>query len=183
MTRLTAKQERFCQEYLIDFNASAAARRAGYSEKSARATAERNMQKVDIKARIRELQQPYKEELDISVERVLRELASIAFAKSKQFMSWDSNNVTLISSDLLSDDDAAAVSGVTYTSTETQFGGSVRVDLKFHDKVRALQLLCDRYLSTDFAIDVLRRQGYDVIPRSLPPSESPQPAPDPEALS
>jgi phage terminase small subunit len=49
---LTAKQERFCQEYLIDFNATQAAIRAGYSKKTARPTGAENMTKHDIKARI-----------------------------------------------------------------------------------------------------------------------------------
>ena len=45
---LTEKQKRFCDEYLIDLNATQAAIRAGYSERSARQIAERNMTKDDI---------------------------------------------------------------------------------------------------------------------------------------
>lgn len=171
--KLTDKQEAFCREYLVDFNATQAAKRAKYSEKTAKQSGTENLAKPAIQARIAELQKPFKEELDISAERVLRELSAIAFASPKEFMSWDSNNVTLISSDLLSDAQAAAVSGVTYTSTETQFGGSVRVDLRFHDKVRALQLLVDRWLDLDFAVALLDRRGYQIVPKALPPAEPP----------
>ena len=49
MAKLTAKQQRFCDEYLTDLNATQAAIRAGYSEKTARQTAAENMSKPYIK--------------------------------------------------------------------------------------------------------------------------------------
>lgn len=48
MTKLTAKQERFCREYIIDLNATRAAIRAGYSEKTANRIASENLSKLDI---------------------------------------------------------------------------------------------------------------------------------------
>lgn len=48
MAELTAKQQRFCDEYLIDLNATQAAIRAGYSEKTARAIACENLTKPYI---------------------------------------------------------------------------------------------------------------------------------------
>ncbi|MEA1921167.1 MAG: terminase small subunit [Pseudomonadota bacterium] len=50
--RLTPKQQRFCEEYLIDLNASDATRRAGYSPKTAFRSGQENMQKHAIKAAI-----------------------------------------------------------------------------------------------------------------------------------
>lgn len=49
MAKLTAKQQRFCDEYLIDLNATQAAIRAGYSKRSARQIADLNMSKHDIR--------------------------------------------------------------------------------------------------------------------------------------
>lgn len=49
MAKLTAKQKRFCDEYLIDLNATQAAIRAGYSKKTARAIANENLTKPAIK--------------------------------------------------------------------------------------------------------------------------------------
>ena len=49
MAKLTAKQQRFCDEYLIDLNATQAAIRAGYSEASARQMGTQNMSKPSIK--------------------------------------------------------------------------------------------------------------------------------------
>lgn len=48
--KMTAKQMRFCDEYLIDLNATQAAIRAGYSKKTARAMGAENLTKPDIKA-------------------------------------------------------------------------------------------------------------------------------------
>lgn len=49
---LTAKQQRFVEEYLVDLNASAAARRAGYSPKRADAMGHENLRKPDVAAAI-----------------------------------------------------------------------------------------------------------------------------------
>lgn len=49
MAKLTEKQKRFCDEYLIDLNGAAAARRAGYSDKTACAIAAENLTKPYIK--------------------------------------------------------------------------------------------------------------------------------------
>ena len=49
MEKMTAKQRRFCDEYLIDLNATQAAIRAGYSEKTAGVTAAENLKKPNIK--------------------------------------------------------------------------------------------------------------------------------------
>ena len=54
-SKLTAKQEAFCTEYMIDLNATQAAIRAGYSEDSAKQIASQNLSKHDVAERIVEL--------------------------------------------------------------------------------------------------------------------------------
>lgn len=54
--KLTVKQKRFVTEYIIDHNATQAAIRAGYSERTARSQGQRLLTKVDIKKAIKELQ-------------------------------------------------------------------------------------------------------------------------------
>ena len=49
MAKMTAKQQRFCDEYLIDLNATQAAIRAGYSEKTAAVIATENLRKPNIR--------------------------------------------------------------------------------------------------------------------------------------
>ena len=52
MKKLTPKQERFVDEYLLDLNATQAAIRAGYSKRSARAIGAENLTKPNIQQRI-----------------------------------------------------------------------------------------------------------------------------------
>ena len=80
MEKLTAKQERFCTEYIIDLNATQAAIRAGYSVKTANRIASENLSKPDIQRKIQELQQERAERTEITQDRVLKELAGIGFA-------------------------------------------------------------------------------------------------------
>jgi len=75
---LTDKQERFCQEYIIDGNAAAAARRAGYSEKSARITGHRLLTKDDIRRRVSELQAKQAERCEITADEVVKKLRAIS---------------------------------------------------------------------------------------------------------
>jgi len=69
--KLTAKQEKFCLEYLIDLNATQAAIRAGYSAKTARATASENLTKQYITNRIAELQQETIDRTAITIENTV----------------------------------------------------------------------------------------------------------------
>ncbi|MDU3076853.1 MAG: terminase small subunit [Mixta calida] len=71
---LKAKQEKFCQEYLVDLNATQAAIRAGYSAKTARSVGCENLTKPDISARIAELQNEAQQKHGISRESILKEL-------------------------------------------------------------------------------------------------------------
>lgn len=85
MAKLTAKQQRFCDEYLIDLNATQAAIRAGYSLKTARAQGQRMLTNVDIQTYISELIKKREERTEITQDSVLRELALIAFAKASDY--------------------------------------------------------------------------------------------------
>ena len=70
---LTAKQEQFIQEYLIDFNATQAAERAGYSKKTARAIGAENLTKPEIQAAIQEQIQARVAHTEITADLVVQE--------------------------------------------------------------------------------------------------------------
>lgn len=80
MADLTGKQKRFCEEYIWDFNASRAAREAGYSEATAGAIGFENLQKPEIKAFIEELQADLSKTTGISRLKILREHEKMAFS-------------------------------------------------------------------------------------------------------
>lgn len=77
MTRLTEKQERFCDEYLIDLNATQAAIRAGYSPKSARQNAHALLEKPHIRERIDARLAEIEEGLVAQGDEVLKYLTSV----------------------------------------------------------------------------------------------------------
>ena len=68
------KEERFCLEYICDYNQTKAAIRAGYAEKSAAKTGCRLMKDPRIQAYIRQLQKEQKERLMLTSDHVLLEL-------------------------------------------------------------------------------------------------------------
>ena len=76
--KMTPKQNRFCEEYIIDLNATQAAIRAGYSQKAARAIAAENLSKPDIQKKVEELKAAATEKAEVSVQDVLCGIRSIA---------------------------------------------------------------------------------------------------------
>lgn len=81
--KLTAKQQRFCDEYLIDLNATQAAIRAGYSEKSARQMATENMTKPSIKEYIEKRMDEKEKKLIADQDEVLKYLTSVLRGESE----------------------------------------------------------------------------------------------------
>ena len=77
MGRLTNKQEMFCLEYLIDLNATQAAIRAGYSEKTSYSIGQENLNKPDIATRIQELMNKRSKKTGITAEWVLKGIESL----------------------------------------------------------------------------------------------------------
>ena len=86
---LTDRQERFCQEYLIDLNATQAYIRAGYSARTAHNCASRLMAKAGVRARIDELMAVRSRRTGVTQERVVRELARIAFVDPTQAIDFE----------------------------------------------------------------------------------------------
>lgn len=75
--KLTDKQKRFCQEYIVDLNGTQAAIRAGYSAKTANEQASRMLAKVNIQTYIQSLSDNITEKLEITVEDILRDIIEV----------------------------------------------------------------------------------------------------------
>lgn len=78
------KQKRFCEEYLVDCNATQAAIRAGYSKKTARAVGQRLLTNVDIKKYIEQQLQKLKNEKIADAQEVLEYLTSVMRGEQKE---------------------------------------------------------------------------------------------------
>ena len=83
MANLTAKQQRFCDEYLIDLNATQAAIRAGYSKRSARQIADSNMSKHDIQEYIKARMAEKEKALIADQDEVLKYLTAVLRGESQ----------------------------------------------------------------------------------------------------
>lgn len=91
MSKLNRRQELFCQEYMIDLNATQAAIRAGYSERTARSQGNRLLTNVDVLARVKELKSKRAEKLELDAYWVLKRLMDISdrSIQAEPVMEWD----------------------------------------------------------------------------------------------
>lgn len=142
---LTGKQKRFCEEYIFDFNATRAAKTAGYSEDTAGAIGFENLRKPEIQAYIKELQDDLEKTTGISRMRVLREYEKIAFSSIAHLHNtW----IERKEFDQLTEEQKASIAQIeTQTRFESKYDHAsgeetpVQVDfvkVKLHDKQRAL---------------------------------------------
>tara|TARA_R110002167_G_C12684414_1_gene651762 strand:- start:2213 stop:2620 length:408 start_codon:yes stop_codon:yes gene_type:complete len=75
---MTPKQKRFCEEYVVDSNATQAAIRAGYSRKNAKVIGSRLLTKVDISSEINQNTKEIANKLKFKAEEVIAHLVAIA---------------------------------------------------------------------------------------------------------
>lgn len=135
--KLTPKQAEFVRQYLVDLNATQAAIRAGYSERTANRIGPELLVKTCIRDAIAAAQSKREQRTEITQDKVVSELAKIAFGNISDVMEWGPRGVVLKSSSELTEDQAAGVAEVSENTTKD--GGSLK--LKRHDKVKALELL------------------------------------------
>jgi phage terminase small subunit len=138
VAKLNPKQERFVAEYLVDLNAKQAAIRAGYSERTAESQGSRLLSNAKVAEAIQRGKAKREHRLEVTQDRVVLELARIAFADVRQYGDEPGQRSGLKPSTELSDDQTAAVQEVTWLD---RADGSVQTKLKLHDKIGALTLL------------------------------------------
>lgn len=74
---MKARQKRFCDEYLIDCNATQAAIRAGYSQKTAYSIGEENLKKPELKSYIEEQLELLHNQKTADAQEVLEYLTAV----------------------------------------------------------------------------------------------------------
>ena len=136
MAKLTDKQQCFVDEYPIDLNATQAAIRAGYSAKTADQQGSRMLANVKVKQAVAEKQAQRSKRTGVNQDRVVLELAKVAFAKMTDIV--DSNG--RIKEDA-SPDDLACIESIKYKESDNEYGGSVEREVKIASKLKALELL------------------------------------------
>ncbi|SES02841.1 Terminase small subunit [Salipaludibacillus aurantiacus] len=88
---LTEKQQRFVEQYVIDLNATQAAIRAGYSERSAYSIGQENLKKPEVLARVKEIREQQKQDSYMDALWVLERLAQVTDRSmtTEPVMMWD----------------------------------------------------------------------------------------------
>ncbi len=137
MAKLTEKQQRFVDEYLIDLNATQSAIRAGYSVKRASEIGYQLLQKTTVQTVIAEKMAERSRRVGINQDRVIMELAKIALVNIRDVVDTDSAT-------LLPDagrEDTAAIQAVKVKRTVSDNMTIEEREIKMADKTRALELL------------------------------------------
>ncbi len=144
--KLTAKQMRFVDEYLVDFNVTQAAIRAGYRAGSAHQCGWQNMKKLEIQTEISRRQKDLQKRTEVTQDRVVRELARVAFADAashvrvrlREVPCPDGTRARVPVVEVkptaeLTDDQRAAIAQIKQ--------GANGIEVKMYDKIKALELL------------------------------------------
>lgn len=136
---LTPKQQRFVDEYTIDYNAKNAAIRAGYAPNTAQEQGSRLLSYVKVKKAVQEKQNEQKERCAITADRVLNEYAKIAFCDTRMFFN-DDGTIRPVSA--WTEEMAACVGGLDVIETGSDEGKStVLKKIKLIDRRGALDSL------------------------------------------
>jgi phage terminase small subunit len=137
MAKLTEKQQRFVDEYLIDLNATQAAIRAGYSVDTAKEIGYENLTKPHIQKVIAERMAERSKRTGVNQDRIVEELAKIAFVNIEDVVDTDTGEILPNASK----DDLACIESVKFKQSDNQYGGSIEREVKLASKMKALELL------------------------------------------
>jgi len=133
-----AQHEEFCQQWIIDFNGARAARKSGFSKKTARIKASQLLTKINIQERIAELMKDRSERTKVTQDMVLRELAILGFSDFTEFASF-AENVGLVIKDTKKVKQGKTRAIKSMKQTLSPGGGSIAI--KLHNKEKALELI------------------------------------------
>jgi len=132
--KLTPKQQRFVEEYLIDLNATQAAIRAGYSKKTAEVTGSRLLRNAKVKEAIKQAAKERSERTGVTQDMVIDQLRKIAFHDIRDVVEWKNNKIRIRDSDKV---DGTIIQEIQESVSES--GRTLKV--KTNDRMKALELL------------------------------------------
>ena len=131
---MTKKQKRFCEEYLIDLNATQAAIRAGYSPDTAGAIGAENLTKPEIQRAVAKAMAERSRRTCVNAERVVLELAKVAFVNVGNVI--DATDATL-----KTDADPEDLAAIQSIKVKDMGDMGIEREIRMADKLKALELL------------------------------------------
>lgn len=139
---MTPKQQVFVDEYLVALNATEAALRAGYSRNSAHVMGCQLMKLPHIARAIREAMEARALRTRVDADRIVLELARVAFSDLGHVADWGPDGVTLKPSNALAEADRAAIAEISAKGAKP---GGARVHVRLQNKQRALDSLARHF--------------------------------------
>lgn len=164
---MTKKQKRFVEEYLIDLNATQAAIRAGYSPDTAGSIGNENLKKPEICACVEKAMAERSKRTGVCADRVVQELAKIAFLNLRDVIDPKTAAVR----EDASDEDTAALQSIKVKKLYSETGESIEREAKAADKLKALELLGRHLGMWNDKLDVNGVEGV-VIVNDIPKSDT-----------
>ena len=136
--KLTPKQSRFIDEYLIDLNGTQAAIRAGYSVKVAREQAKENLTKPYIKDEVDKQIKDRQNRTQVTQDMVIEELKKVGFSDITNYIKYNKEGIEIIGTSSIDKEYTSVISSASETITKD---GKRSLQFKLHDKIKSLELL------------------------------------------
>lgn len=166
---LNDKQRRFVDEYLIDLNATQAATRAGYSQKTARQQGERLLSNADIQTALTSRMKAREHRTEITQDRVLQEIARVAFFDPRKLFNDDGSPKRLVD---LDDDAAAVVAGLDVaTIGNADVGIGQVMKYKIADKLKAIDQCMSHLGMGKTKVEVTGKDGGPQVHAQVTPEQ------------
>lgn len=174
---LTPKQKIFVKEYLVDRNATRAAKAAGYSAKTVHSTGPRMLENAGIKSEIAKHTERLYQKIDLKAEDVLREIKKLAFVDLSQAYKEDGS---LLHPSEMPADVRAALQSV---ETDEIFAGRGRDKkkigytrkIRLSDKVRSLEMLAKHFKLLTDVQEITGKDGGPQVILTMPANGSEKP--------
>ena len=158
--KLSPKQHKFVDEYIMLDNATQAAKNAGYSEKTAYSQGQRMLKNVEVAAEVARRRAELRKTC-ATPERIVKEYLSLYNTNMRDIAAWGPGGVAARPSDTLTEEQAAAISEISETKD-----GNIKV--KLHDKKGILDSLARIAGMFQDKLDVSGKLEYElVLPEEL----------------
>ena len=133
---LSLEEQLFVRSYIIDRNHVAAMRRLGHrgeDPKKLKARADRYLLKVDVQNAVDYLAKRLMDRLEITAEKVQRQLAAVAFFDPREVMTFDKYGVHILHSRYWNSEQASVIQSI----KQGQYG----VEIRLYDRIKAVEML------------------------------------------
>lgn len=152
---LSDLQLRFCEEYLVDLNASQAALRAGYSKQTAYSSGQRLLKDVEVAEEIDRLKAERTHRTKLTADRVIRELSVVGFSDPANYFFFERDGVAFRPNKDIPPEARRAIASIKVrqeNATDSRPGAHV-VEIKLWNKVDALKQLLEHVRTTSVVDD------------------------------